>query len=201
VGDLSRFLQIGGHVAIDFVNTLGGRADEPDDEYLHTYADLAVWAARMGLLPTPSAVQLQAAAEQTPEPARRVLDQALELRRSLDVMLRQVILRAEVRDGHSARTIHAAYLAAITRAVPDLTADGLRWIWPDDTENLQRPIWPVASAIVDLLQTAPLHLLGQCQHCRWLFLDTSRQHNRRWCSMNACGAIVKMRRYRANRPS
>jgi hypothetical protein len=46
-------------------------------------------------------------------------------------------------------------------------------------------------------QTASLQLLAQCQHCRWLFLDTSRQHNRRWCSMNACGAIMKMRRYRA----
>jgi predicted RNA-binding Zn ribbon-like protein len=29
------------------------------------------------------------------------------------------------------------------------------------------------------------------------FLDTSQQHNRRWCGMDDCGAIVKMRRYRA----
>ena len=200
MGDVNRFLPIGGHVALDFVNTLGGRADEPDDEYLHTYGDLAAWAERMGFVPTPTAVQLRAVAEQTPETARQVLNQALELRRSLDEMLRQAISRAEVRSGDSARMIHTAYLAAITQAVPDVTA-GLRWTWPNDTKDLRRPIWPIATAVVDLLQTAPLHLLSQCQHCRWLFLDTSRQHNRRWCSMDACGAIVKMRRYRANRPS
>ena len=29
----------------------------------------------------------------------------------------------------------------------------------------------------------------------WLFLDVSRAHARRWCSMNACGVRDKMRRY------
>ncbi|MQA78800.1 MAG: hypothetical protein GEV10_10045 [Streptosporangiales bacterium] len=32
-----------------------------------------------------------------------------------------------------------------------------------------------------------------------LFLDFSRNHSRRWCSMNGCGARAKMRRYRAGR--
>jgi predicted RNA-binding Zn ribbon-like protein len=199
MGDVHRFLHVGGHVVIDFINTLGGRPDDPDDEYLHTYGDLVVWVERAGLLSTPSAVRLHATAERAPEAARQVLDQALELRRGLDVMLRPATSRDEVGSDRSARTIHAAYLAAIAPAVLDVTADGLRWTWPDDPADLQRPVWPVATAAVDLLQAGPLHLLGQCQHCRWLFLDTSRQHNRRWCSMDACGAIVKMRRYRASR--
>ena len=46
MGDVRRFHQIGGHVALDFVNTLGGRPDEPDDEYLHSYADLVHWTQR-----------------------------------------------------------------------------------------------------------------------------------------------------------
>ena len=32
--------------------------------------------------------------------------------------------------------------------------------------------------------------------CSW---DTSKNHSRRWCSMNSCGARMKMRRYRAAR--
>ena len=43
----------------------------------------------------------------------------------------------------------------------------------------------------------PLDRLKLCDACPWLFLDTSRNHSRRWCSMNECGARSKMRRYRA----
>ena len=95
--------------------------------------------------------------------------------------------------------VHAAYRSAIAHAVLEFDSDGLHWKWRDDADDLERPLWPIAVAAVDLLQNAPLQLLGRCQHCRWLFLDTSHQHNRRWCSMSGCGAIVKMRRYRAAR--
>ena len=39
--------------------------------------------------------------------------------------------------------------------------------------------------------------LQVCEACPWLFLDLSRNHSRRWCSMNVCGGTMKMRRYRA----
>jgi predicted RNA-binding Zn ribbon-like protein len=31
--------------------------------------------------------------------------------------------------------------------------------------------------------------------CRWLFLDTSRNHTRRWCDMKVCGNRMKARRF------
>jgi len=52
-------------------------------------------------------------------------------------------------------------------------------------------------AAVDLLRTGPLDRLKVCAACPWLFLDTSRNRSRRWCSMSDCGARLKMRRYRA----
>jgi predicted RNA-binding Zn ribbon-like protein len=33
--------------------------------------------------------------------------------------------------------------------------------------------------------------------CRWLFLDTSKNHTRRWCDMKICGNRAKARRYNA----
>ena len=63
------------------------------------------------------------------------------------------------------------------------------------------PLWPLAAYAADLLRSGPLHQLSRCGHCRWLFLDTSKNHSRRWCSMNSCGSVVKMRRYRAARRS
>ena len=35
--------------------------------------------------------------------------------------------------------------------------------------------------------------------CRWLFLDTSKNHTRRWCNMRICGNRMKARRFQARR--
>jgi predicted RNA-binding Zn ribbon-like protein len=32
--------------------------------------------------------------------------------------------------------------------------------------------------------------------CRWVFLDTSKNHSRRWCDMKICGNRMKARRVR-----
>jgi predicted RNA-binding Zn ribbon-like protein len=37
--------------------------------------------------------------------------------------------------------------------------------------------------------------------CRWLFLDTSRNHSRTWCTMAVCGSRMKARAYRRRRAS
>jgi len=41
--------------------------------------------------------------------------------------------------------------------------------------------------------------LGFCANprCRWLFLDESDSHTRRWCDATACGNRAKVRRHRA----
>lgn len=193
MGDVERCRLIGGHVAIDFVNTLGGRSDDPDDEYLHRYDDLVRWTERVGLLESVCAAGLRKHARDDTTAAEQALRSGQRLRSSLDQLLRNLI---EPSPSDHGAAVHSAYLAAISHAAPDFT-NGLRWRWPDDPDDLDRPLWPIAVAAVDLLQSKLLQRLGRCQHCRWLFLDTSRQHNRRWCSMNECGAIIKMRRYRA----
>ena len=46
----------GGHLALDFVNTIGGlRADPPSpaDELLDSYEDLVVWCVRLGVVSEP----------------------------------------------------------------------------------------------------------------------------------------------------
>ena len=93
--------------------------------------------------------------------------------------------------------MHAAYLDALRDARLQRTEDRYDWGWTGG--GLERPLQPLALQAVALLRSAPLTRLRRCAHCRWLFLDLSRNHSRRWCSMNACGAIVKMRRYRAAR--
>jgi len=43
--------------------------------------------------------------------------------------------------------------------------------------------------------------LKSCDHCRWVFYDTSKNRTGRWCSMHACGGREKAKAYRRRRSS
>jgi predicted RNA-binding Zn ribbon-like protein len=64
---------------------------------------------------------------------------------------------------------------------------------------LSTPRDRVTRAVVDLLTTAELAALHQCedQACGWVYLDTSRRHNRRWCVASDCGNRNRARRFYA----
>jgi predicted RNA-binding Zn ribbon-like protein len=71
------------------------------------------------------------------------------------------------------------------------------WGWNNATA-LDQMIWPVIRDTADLLTGDSLNRVGQCADvtgCGWLFLDTSRNRSRRWCSMGTCGNRAKAMRH------
>ena len=72
------------------------------------------------------------------------------------------------------------------------------WSW-DDAAGLDAPLWPLIHSALELVTSGPLERVSQCGRCRWLFLDTTKNHSRRWCSMEGCGTDAKMERYVARR--
>ena len=55
----------GGHLALDFVNTIGGLRNEPpspDNELLETYEDLLDWCVRLDVISEADARKLRRAA-------------------------------------------------------------------------------------------------------------------------------------------
>jgi predicted RNA-binding Zn ribbon-like protein len=191
MGDVHAMRLVGGHPAVEFVNTLGGRKDTPDDEYLHGYGDLLIWSERTELISSELARTLARTAERHPQSASTALVDALELRGHVDAILRATL---------AGRSPRAADLDAVRRAEVDALAHAaltphFAWTWTGTA--LERPLWPLAHAVLDLLHGRQLGRLGECGRCRWLFIDTSANRSRRWCSMDACGGIEKMRRHRA----
>jgi len=61
------------------------------------------------------------------------------------------------------------------------------------------PLWMLAQAASDLLVSSDAELVKDCGDptCRWLFLDVSKNHTRRWCDMKTCGNRMKARRHHA----
>ena len=200
----------GGHLALDFANTNGGLRDEPpsaEDEYLQAYEDLATWCARLGVISDREAGSLRAAARRDEKAAQRALREAIRLRELIyrvfgplsDGKEPPAELLERLRDAER----DALASATLTRA-GDTHRGGrarergasavMAWTWPPPTA-LTDPLRPIVHAAVELLTEGPLDRLKTCGNCRWLFLDQSRNHSRRWCSMEECGTQMKQRRF------
>ena len=187
----------GGHLALDFVNTTGGARDEPPapgDEMLTSYDDLVDWSARVRAITAEDAERLRRAAAADPRGAQTAVRSALELR---DVVYGVFRALAEGRapDPEQLAALRDADVRALDGA--ELTCPGggaSRWVWPAP-EELDAPLWPVVHAAVELLTHGPVERVKVCAHCRWLFLDQSRNRSRRWCSMSECGTQVKGQRF------
>ncbi|XQM38803.1 Zinc finger CGNR domain-containing protein [Cupriavidus sp. H19C3] len=80
---------------------------------------------------------------------------------------------------------------------------------PSPLEFMARRRWrspealllPIAKTLADLVATANFAHIKHCEGsaCTILFLDTSRGHIRRWCSMAICGNRAKQALHRARR--
>jgi predicted RNA-binding Zn ribbon-like protein len=71
------------------------------------------------------------------------------------------------------------------------------WGWAGRT--IDRPLWAIVRSAADLLVSDDRTQLRECSadDCHWLFLDTTRNRSRQWCSMTSCGNRAKARRHYA----
>jgi len=190
---------ISGHPALDLVNTVSWRNDpERSTENLAEPHDLLAWAPRVTLLDEHRLAAIGIAMAQDGETAQRALGRIHELREALYEHLAGCIDHPDeppqIRPGSA---LHRAFSGAVT--VSSLAGTPARWeLQADDPLDLARIL---ALQTLDLLQTKPLGLLRRCDGdgCGWLFLDTTRNHSRRWCSSRDCGNRDRARRHYARK--
>jgi predicted RNA-binding Zn ribbon-like protein len=178
------------------VNTVGGLRDDPpspEDELLVVYDDLATWCVRLGLVSEREAGSLRAAARRDDKAAQRALREAIRLRELLYGIFRPLSDAKEPPANLLAR-LRDAERAALADATLTRSGASMHWTWPRARE-LGDPLHPIVHAAVELLTEGPLDRLKTCGNCRWLFLDQSRNHSRRWCSMDECGIQMKHARF------
>ncbi len=190
-----RFDFCGGHLAIDFTNTIGDRGAEPV-EHFRTFGDVVAWAEARGILARGAAAALRQRAADQPEGAARAFRSALVLREALYNVLAAA---------SSGRRVRPADLNVVNQHVADtfkgaaLTPSGGRFSLETRADAwLDLVTRPVVRAAVDLLTSDTLKHVGRCadEECAWLFLDTTRSRSRRWCDMRSCGNRNKVRRFR-----
>jgi predicted RNA-binding Zn ribbon-like protein len=189
---------VGGDLALDFANTQSGPpGGAPDVESLGDYEDLLDWSRYVGLVDDRDVAALRRLADGEPQEERRSFARAIALRRELfDVFDAIADAREPARD--ALRRLQRT-AADAQRHADLIRIDGRferRWTATDD---LDRPLWPVAAAAVELLVNGPLDRVKRCGGCRYLFVDETKNRSRRWCSMDDCGADAKVRNFVARR--
>ena len=200
---------VGGHVALDLVNTVAPRLPDNAEqvEYVGAPEDLLRWARRVKLVTEAESMSIQAAWVAAPASAAQALHAAVDIREAT-----YGILMAALGDP----------AAATPGAAEELERLNLRWAAATARSGLVLggPTGPVvrlsvgsnpapligdrlAHAAVDLLRTVDLGHVRVCPvaegGCGWLFLDRSRNGSRRWCAMADCGTQAKSRRLTARR--
>jgi predicted RNA-binding Zn ribbon-like protein len=190
----------GGHPALDFVNTVGGKRLAAPRDHIHGFADLLSWATQAHVLSPPEAKALLREAQAHPEEASRALERARVFRESLYRLLLSLlegrpppkedvsVLDAEVRSAQAGRRLRVEG-GVCAFSAPDV--------------SLADTVIPrLALAAAELLTVQGLKRVRVCEAtrtdgCGWLFVDETRNHSRRWCDMATCGNQHKARRHYA----
>jgi predicted RNA-binding Zn ribbon-like protein len=189
---------IGGALCLNFANTTDGHdLDGDHHEYLTRYDDLLRWAAQAGILTDIQLERIGQKAEDCPAEAAALLDNA--------ILFREAIYRifSQLHHGQQPPKADIDHLNlvlsdAMAHASLSYVSGNFLWDWPDDNDDLQRVLWPVARSAAELLLSAQRERVHLCANdtCGWVFLDTSKNHRRRWCSMESCGNLAKVRKHR-----
>lgn len=172
-----------GRISLDLVHT-GGEGKLAVWEIVHTAEDLSHWLSVILEIPGITA-------EDADLTAFRALRAALS-RAAFGTPAGIPV------DPHDIDTINAA--ATEPPLTPRLHPDGTR-SYPDPAARAA--LSTLARDAIDLFSGPLATRIRVCasDNCGLLFVDASRPGRRRWCSMDRCGNLTKVRKYRGTHDS
>jgi predicted RNA-binding Zn ribbon-like protein len=184
-------------LCLDFANTAAWHASDQPTEQLNSYADLVAWASQNGIVTEPEARQLSQEGTKQSTEAVFILKQAIALREAI-YRIFSAVAGERRPEGNDLNLLNTALGKAFSHLQVTPTEAGFTWKWTGQGA-LEQMLWPVARSAADLLTSAHLDRVKECEDdrgCGVLFLDTSRNRSRRWCAMRDCGNRAKVRRHR-----
>jgi predicted RNA-binding Zn ribbon-like protein len=186
---------VAGCIALDFVNTTGARGSAAPRERLRAYGDLLAWGARVGLISREVRRVLQARASERPLAAKQSLAKLIGIRERIYLLLLCLV------DGGTPRASDLRFLDGLWRGLVDrqqiqATRVGVRVTLRPREGEMDAVLWPVVASLFELLTSPDIEQARKCAECDWLFLDSSRNHSRRFCKI-LCADRARSRAYYA----
>lgn len=196
VSKAGRLKLLGGRLCLDLANTVDWHGSDEPVEFLTSYSELVAWSRHVGVLTEPLAQLLLKEAAGRPLDAVAVLKRAIALRETI-YRIFSAISHEYAPQATDLAALNAELSGALVQSRIALAGEDFVWGWAGGESALDRMLWPVVHDAANLLTSGELSRVGQCSdaQCGWLFLDMSRNHSRRWCSMEDCGNRAKARRH------
>jgi predicted RNA-binding Zn ribbon-like protein len=194
---------IADHLALDFLNTLA-RPHGPPVEWLRDGKDLLAWLEQAGALEGIGESKIRAWGGET-------LDEIALQARAFREWLRGFVT---ARMGKPLRAAGAAVaplneLLAVENSFQQVEpagrgAEDRRHLQLRKVNRWEQPrelLYPIAAAAADLVCYHDFRLIRACEGsgCVLLFLDRTKAHARRWCSMAVCGNRARAAAHRARK--
>jgi predicted RNA-binding Zn ribbon-like protein len=186
-----------GHLVLDFANTAEFHASDTPDEMLETYPDLVSWAQGAGLLTKNEGTTMLVEAEQHPKNAARSLSKAMDLRERTYRILSSAAQGGSPDEADLTR-FNQHLSDALLHSKISSSGDSFSWSWDEAGGVMDRILWTLVREAANLITSKEIKRVGECaddRGCGYLFIDTSRNHSRRWCSMESCGNRAKAQRH------
>ncbi len=186
-----------GALCLDFANTCGDRPTRAED-LLTCVDDLLSWGIEARLLAEDESTRL----DYRTRTSSAALSTALDLREAIYTTC-SALANSEVPSREGLSTINNVLRTALPNLVLGIRGNGCCWEWSGAASVSDRILWPIARSTADLLTSDDVGRLRECagEGCSWLFLDSSRNGRRKWCSMSSCGNRAKARRHYARTKS
>lgn len=181
---------IGGHPALDFLNTVSDVGKTRRETRLATWDDYLAWLNAAKIAP------VEGLADVSEENRPAVLSEIHDLRETAYSVL-HVLASGAVADRDALAKLQDVIKRALHHATLYPTDVGLRWtvLRDDPKAHVHR----LALLIEDFLRAEEVCRLRECGRCTWLFIDKGRGRGRRWCDMGTCGNRAKVESFRAKR--
>jgi len=188
---------IAGELCLDFANTVDWRASGAPVELLKTCEDLVTWGRRAGLVDMPTARRFFRESQKRPDDAAAVLKRAVTVREAI-YGLALALLQLRRPSAKDLEIFNRELRIAFQHRKVVPGHQGLSWNWDSRNRDLEELLWPILRSAAELLTSERHARVRQCaddRGCGWLFLDTTKNHSRRWCAMEDCGNRAKARRH------
>ncbi|HYO23389.1 MAG TPA: ABATE domain-containing protein [Lacipirellulaceae bacterium] len=169
----------GNALALDFANSVDDRGTSRERDFLPDLVSFRAWCRKVGL--------------QVADDAKDAgIVEVHDLRDAIAAVAQAAALE---------RSPPPDALALVNRHLPPVrlawTAEGFALETPAQPGSVQAALATLAQNIVDLLagpRRAQLRICERPGHCDWVFLDTTRNHSRKYCT-DGCAITERVARH------
>lgn len=192
--------QNAGAVCLAFINSTERHDGSSRDDLQPGYANALSWARAVDIVSDAETRRLLGSARRDPRQAATVRRRILECR---GVLLRifQAAMTLTTPDSSDLAHFEHDLRDMYSRAHLSLNPESgvMTWDWPEDM-HLEQLLWPILRSAEELLFSDRIDRVRECasDDCQRLFLDTSRNRSRLYCSAGGCGNRERVRKHRQN---